>query len=66
MELSEYDGNRVEVLRLLCAMLSSSMYTPVSRYDCCSNVWLEIVTGADVPYADLTLRTLLNSVLGMT
>jgi hypothetical protein len=61
---SQYDINRVEILRLMIASLCDPLYQTPEGFDSCASYWLEVATSADTPYADLVFYSLLNTVLG--
>lgn len=61
---SQYDKNRVDVLRLMIAAFSDSLFQNPDTYDPCSSYWLEVGTSADVPYAEIVFCSLMNTVLG--
>lgn len=61
---TQYDGNRVDILRVLIAIFSDALYQSPSSYDCCASLWLEVATSVDAPYADILFYSLINVVLG--
>lgn len=61
---SQYDLNRIDVLRLMVAAFCDSLYQHPDSYDCCQSYWLEVGTSADVPYAEIVFYSLINTVLG--
>ena len=61
---TQYDGNRVDILRVLIAIFSDALYQSPSTYDCCASLWLEVATSVDAPYADILFYSLINVVLG--
>ena len=61
---SEYDMNRIDVLRLMIATFSDSLYQNPDTYDSCASVWLEEVTAIDTPYVEIVFYSLINTVLG--
>lgn len=61
---TQYDGNRVDVLRVMIAAFSDSLYQSADTYDSCASMWLEVATSVDAPYAELIFYSLMNTVLG--
>jgi hypothetical protein len=61
---TQFDNNRVDLLRLMIATFSDSLYQNADTYDSCKSLWLEVATSADAPYADLVFYSLMNTVLG--
>lgn len=61
---SQYDANRVEILRLMVACFSDSLYQSPDKYDSCASMWLEVATSAETPFAEISFYSLLNTVLG--
>ena len=61
---SQYDNNRMEMLRLMVACFSDSLYQSPDSYDSCASLWLEVATSVDTPFAEITFNSLLNVVLG--
>lgn len=61
---SQYDENRVEILRLMIAVFSDSLYQSAENYDHCKSLWLEVATSVDAPYAEIVFFSLMNTVLG--
>lgn len=59
-----FDQNRVEVLRLMVSSFSDSLYQSPDEFDCCSSIWLEIATSAEIPYGEIVFYSLINTVLG--
>ena len=59
---TEYDMNRVEILRVMIASFSEALYQNPDTYDSCASIWLEVATAADAPYAEVVLYSLLNTV----
>lgn len=64
MVSSQYDNNRIEMLRLMVACFSDSLYQSPDKYDSCASMWLEVATSAETPFAEITFYSLLNVVLG--
>jgi len=61
---TDYDAQRVEVLRLLSTLFCDAIYQKPRSYDVCRSLWLEAATGAEAPWVPVVLCSLLNSVLG--
>lgn len=61
---TQFDSNRVDVLRLMIAAFSDSLYQTADNYDSCASLWLEVATSADAPYAEIVFYSLINTVLG--
>lgn len=61
---TQFDANRVDVLRLMIAAFSDSLYQPADSYDSCKSMWLEVATSVDAPYAEIVFYSLMNTVLG--
>lgn len=61
---TQYDGNRVDVLRAMLTTLSDSLFQSPDRYDSCASLWLEVATSVDTPYAEIAFYSLMNVVLG--
>lgn len=61
---TQFDGNRVDVLRVMIAAFSDSLFQSADTYDSCASMWLEVATSADAPYAELIFYSLMNTVLG--
>ena len=61
---SQFDSNRVDILRLMLAAFSDSLYQSAESYDSCHSMWLEVATSVDVPYAEIVFCSLMNTVLG--
>lgn len=61
---SSYDKNRVDILRLMIAAFSDSLYQNPDTYDSCASMWLEVGTSVDAPYAEIVFYSLMNVVLG--
>lgn len=61
---SRFDLNRIDILRVLIACLSDSLYQSPESFDPCGSYWLEVATSSDVPYADIVFSSLINTVLG--
>lgn len=62
---SQYDRNRIEVLRLMISAFCDSLFQSPDSYDSCQSLWLEVATSSDTPYADVVFYSLMNIVLGM-
>lgn len=63
---TQFDSNRVDVLRVMIAAFSDSLYQSADTYDSCASMWLEVATSEDAPYAELVFYSLMNTVLGIT
>jgi hypothetical protein len=61
---TQFDSNRVDILRLMIAAFSDSLYQSAESYDSCKSLWLEVATSADAPYAEIVFYSLINTVLG--
>eukprot|EP01039_Chlorochromonas_danica_P009253 gene9253-10216_t len=61
---TQFDANRIDVLRLMIACFSDSLYQSSERYDPCASMWLEVATSVDAPYAEIVFYSLMNTVLG--
>ena len=61
---TQYDNNRIDILRVLIAIFSDALYQSPSSYDPCASLWLEVATSVDAPYADIMFYSLINVVLG--
>jgi hypothetical protein len=61
---TDYDLNRIEILRLMLAAYCDSLYQSPESYDNCASYWLEVATSADVPYSEIAFYSLMNTVLG--
>ena len=61
---TQYDSNRVDVLRVMIAAFSDSLFQSAETYDSCASMWLEVATSVDAPYAELVFYSLMNTVLG--
>ena len=61
---TQFDTNRVEILRLMIATFSDSLYQNADQYDSCASMWLEVATSVDAPYAEIVFYSLMNTVLG--
>jgi hypothetical protein len=62
---TQYDNNRIEILRLMVAAFCDGLYQHPDTFDNCASYWLEVATSADVPYAEIVFYSLMNTVLGM-
>mmetsp|Transcript_33988 Transcript_33988/g.34636 ORF Transcript_33988/g.34636 Transcript_33988/m.34636 type:complete len:901 (-) Transcript_33988:376-3078(-) len=60
---SQYDRNRIDILRLMIASFSDSLYQDPDSYDSSASLWLEVATSVDAPYADIVFYSLMNVVL---
>lgn len=61
---TQFDKARIDVLRVMIACFSDALYQSPEGYDSCRSLWLEVATSADVPYAEIALYSLINTVLG--
>ena len=61
---TEFDTNRIDVLRLMLTCFCESLYQSPDQYDNCASYWLEVATSADAPYAEIVFYSLMNTVLG--
>ena len=61
---SQFDKTRCDVLRLMVALFSDSLYQRPEAYDSCRSPWMEIATSVDVPYGEVVSSSLINVVLG--
>lgn len=61
---TQFDTNRMDILRLMIAAFSDSLYQNADTYDSCASMWLEVATSADAPYAEIVFYSLMNTVLG--
>lgn len=61
---TQFDSNRVDVLRLMTAAFCDSLYQNPDTYDFCQSMWLEVATSVDAPYAEIVFNSLINTVLG--
>lgn len=61
---SQYDINRIDILRLLIATFSDSLYQSAEQYDSCGSLFLEVATAVDAPYAEILFYSLMNTSLG--
>jgi len=61
---TQYDKNRIDILRVMIAAFSEALYHHPDNYDSCSSMWLEVATSSDAPYAEIVLYSLMNTVLG--
>jgi len=61
---TQFDENRIDVLRLMIAAFCDSLYQSADCYDSCASMWLEVATSADAPYAEIVFYSLMNTVLG--
>lgn len=50
---TQYDKNRIDVLRLMISSFCDALYQLPDRYDSCASLWLEVATSADAPYAEI-------------
>jgi len=58
---TQYDKNRIDVLRLMISSFCDALYQLPDRYDSCASLWLEVATSADAPYAEIGSYSLLFS-----
>ena len=61
---TQFDNNRIDVLRVMIAAFSDSLYQSADSYDSCASMWLEVATSVDAPYAEIVFYSLMNTVLG--
>jgi hypothetical protein len=61
---TQYDKNRIDILRVMLATFSEPLYQNPDSYDTCHSLWLEVATSADTPYAEIVFYSLMNVVLG--
>lgn len=61
---TQFDNNRIDVLRVLIAACSDALYQSADNYDSCASLWLEVATSVDAPYAEIVFYSLMNTVLG--
>eukprot|EP00600_Ochromonadales_sp_CCMP1393_P014832 CAMPEP_0175001240 /NCGR_PEP_ID=MMETSP0005-20121125/3024_1 /TAXON_ID=420556 /ORGANISM="Ochromonas sp., Strain CCMP1393" /LENGTH=931 /DNA_ID=CAMNT_0016256105 /DNA_START=25 /DNA_END=2820 /DNA_ORIENTATION=+ len=61
---TQFDHNRIDVLRLMICAFCDSLYQAADNYDSCASMWLEVATSADAPYAEIVFYSLFNTVLG--
>lgn len=61
---TQFDTNRAEILRMLIAAFSDSLFQNPDSYDSCASLWLEVATSVDAPYAEIVFNSLMNAVLG--
>lgn len=61
---TQYDRNRIDILRLMISSFSDSLYQSPDSYDSCDSLWLEVGTSSEAPYAEIVFYSLLNVVLG--
>jgi hypothetical protein len=61
---TQYDVNRIEVLRVLLAACCDPLFHSPDCFDSCDSLWLEVATSNDTPYSEIVLYSLLNTVLG--
>lgn len=61
---TQFDSNRVDVLRVMIAAFSDSLFQNADNYDACASMWLEVATSVDAPYAEIVFYSLMNTVLG--
>jgi hypothetical protein len=62
---TQYDQNRVEILRAMIASFSDSLYQSPDTFDSCASMWLEVATSVDTPYAEIAFYSLMNVALGV-
>ena len=63
---TQYDRNRIDILRLMISAFCDSLYQNPDTYDSTSSLWLEVGTSVDAPYAEIIFYSLMNVVLGTT
>lgn len=61
---TQFDSNRVDVLRVMIAAFSDPLFQNADNYDACASMWLEVATSVDAPYAEIVFYSLMNTVLG--
>ena len=61
---SQYDKNRIDMLRLMIAAFCDPLFQNPDTFDSCDSLWLEVGTSADAPYAEIVFYSLMNVVLG--
>jgi hypothetical protein len=61
---SQYDKNRIEILRVMVACFCDSLFQSPDQYDSCLSMWLEVATSVDTPFAEIAFNSLMNVVLG--
>lgn len=61
---TQYDANRVDMLRLITTAFCDSLYQHPDTYDFCQSMWLEVATSVDTPYAEIVFYSLINTILG--
>lgn len=61
---TQFDTNRIDILRLMIASFSDSLYQSADNYDSCASLWLEVATSVDAPYCEIVFYSLVNTVLG--
>ena len=61
---TQYDRNRIDILRLMISSFSDSLYQSPDQYDSCESLWLEVGTSSEAPYAEIVFYSLINVVLG--
>jgi len=59
-----WDRNRVEVLRLMLAVLCEPLYQPADKFDPCRSEWLRTATAISVPHSSLLFYSLVNTIIG--
>jgi hypothetical protein len=62
---TQYDKNRIDILRLMIASFSDSLFQSPDGFDSCDSLWLEVGTSAEAPYAEIVFYSLMNVVLGI-
>jgi hypothetical protein len=62
---TQYDRNRIDILRLMISAFSDSLYQSPDHYDSCESLWLEVGTSSEAPYAEIVFYSLMNVVLGI-
>lgn len=61
---TQFDKNRIDVLRLMLACFCDSLFQAPDSYNSCKSYWLEVATSVDSPYAEIVCYSLLNTILG--
>ena len=61
---TQFDSNRVDILRVMIAAFCDSLFQSADGYDSCASLWLEVATSVDAPYAEIVFYSLMNTVLG--